>query len=289
MLPAATFLERWGLRAWWTPLEAIVKAVDPSGECKSDYDINTELARRFNPKLPWKDSKEMFMDLAKKAGIDYDDLCEKIWMLPPPGDPSRPYRRYEKGLLRSDGKPGFNTLSAKVELWSLKLEEYGLDPLPYYEEPPFSPYSTPQLFKKYPLILGTGRRSWAYFHSEHRQIPWLREIDPDPIVEVNPETANKLGIEDGDWVYIENMFGKCKRKAKVTPVVPPWMVMATHNWWLPEKAPTEPELYGTWEINVNQLVPYGYVGEGGWGALTRQQFVRFTGLRAPTIRGDCNA
>src|SRR5208283_4352505 len=105
-------------------------------------------------------------------------------------------------------KQGFTTPSGKVELWSSLLEEWGLDPLPYYEEPPFSPYSTPDLAKEYPLILGTGRRSFAFFHSEHRQIPWLREIDPDPIVEISPETAAKLEIRNGDWVWLENQLGK---------------------------------------------------------------------------------
>jgi anaerobic selenocysteine-containing dehydrogenase len=266
VLPVSTFIERWGLRSWWTPLEAIVKATEPMEETRSDYEINLELAKRFNPKLPWKDVKEMFNDYVKPAGVTYDELCEKVWMLPPEGHSSRPYHRYEKGLLRNDGKQGFATPSGKLEMWSSLLEDWGLEPLPYFEEPPFSPISTPELAKEYPLILGTGRRSFVYFHSEHRQIPWLREIDPDPIVEINPETAAKHGIKNGEWVWLENHFGRCKRVAKVTSIIPPWMVMAPHNWWLPEKSAAEPDLFGTWDVNVNQLLPYGYIGEGGLGA-----------------------
>jgi anaerobic selenocysteine-containing dehydrogenase len=266
VLPVSTFIERWGLRSWWTPLEAIVKAAEPQGEARADYEINLELAKRFNPKLAWKNVQEMFNDYAKPAGVTYEELCNRVWMLPPKGHPSRPYRRHERGLLRRDGKKGFATPSGKVELWSSLLEDWGLEPMPYFEEPPFSPVRTPTLAKKYPLILGTGRRSYAFFHSEHRQIPWLREIDPDPIVEVNPETAAKYGIRNGDWVWLENQIGKCRRIAKVTPIVPPWMVMAPHSWWLPEKPPEEPSLYGAWDVNVNQLVPYGHIGDGGLGA-----------------------
>jgi anaerobic selenocysteine-containing dehydrogenase len=87
VLPVCTFIERWGLRAWWTPLQAIVKVVEPREETKSDYEINLELAKRFNPKLPWNDVKEMFEDLIKPAGVTYDDLCQKVWMLPPKGHP----------------------------------------------------------------------------------------------------------------------------------------------------------------------------------------------------------
>lgn len=266
VLPVSTFIERWGLRSWWTPLQAIVKAAEPVGEAKADYEINLELAKRFNPKLPWKDVREMFNDYAKPAGVSYDELCDRVWMLPPKGHSSRPYYRYKTGLLRQDGKQGFATPSGKAEFWSTLLEDWGLEPLPYFEEPPFSPRSTPEVAKEYPLILGTGRRSYAFFHSEHRQIPWLREIDPDPIVEVNPETAAKLGIKSGDWVWLENNIGRCRRVTKVTPIIPPWMVEAPHSWWLPEKAAEPPSLYGAWDVNANQLVPYGYVGDGGLGA-----------------------
>lgn len=266
VLPVSTFIERWGLRSWWTPLEAIVKAAEPVEEARADYEINLELAKRFNPNLPWKDVREMFNDYARPSGVTYDELCDKVWMLPPKDHPTRPYYRYKRGLLRQDGKQGFATPSGRAELWSSLLEDWGLEPFPYYEEPPFSPYATPSLAKEYPLILGTGRRSYALFHSEHRMIPWLREIDPDPIVEINPETASKFGIRNGDWVWIENQVGKCRRIAKVTPIVPEWMVMAPHSWWLPEKPAEEPSLYGAWDVNVNQLVPYGYVGDGGLGA-----------------------
>jgi anaerobic selenocysteine-containing dehydrogenase len=186
--------------------------------------------------------------------------------MPPEGHPTAPYLRYEKGLLRKDGSPGFSTPSGKIELCSSWLEYWGLNPLPYYEEPPFSPVSTPDLFEKYPLILTTGRRSSVFFHSEHRQIPWLRELDPDAIVEIHPETAQNLGIENGEQVWIENQFGKCRRKAKVTPIVHPMTVMVPAGWWFPEKAGPEPSLFGVWEVNVNQLIPMGHTGRSGHGA-----------------------
>ena len=94
--------------------------------------------------------------------------------------PSKPYRRHERGLLRPDGKPGFNTASGKIEVYSETYKSWGLDPLPFYTEPPQSAVSTPELFKKYPLVMITGARSQLYFHSEHRMIPWLREKMPDP-------------------------------------------------------------------------------------------------------------
>ncbi len=265
-LPAATFAEKDSLRSWWAPLCAIVKAVQV-GECKSDWEINFELAKRFNPKgVPWEAVQELFDSRLEAAGLTFDQLAQNGgWEMAPEGHPSRPYRRYEKGLLRPDGKPGFNTSTGKLELWAKRYEGWGLDPLPYFEEPPESPIRTPELWEEYPLVLGSGARSPVFFHSEHRMIPWLRELDPDPVVEINPQTARELNIEDGEWVYIENKRGRVKRRAKVTPIVPPWLVMAPHGWWLPETQGTEPYLFGIWDYNVNQLIPTGCQSRSGYG------------------------
>jgi anaerobic selenocysteine-containing dehydrogenase len=91
------------------------------------------------------------------------------------------YKKYEQ--------EGFATPSGKVELRCSTLESMGYDPLPCIVEPPESPYSTPGLFKEYPLIITTGSRTQGYFHSEGRQIKSLRKLNPDPIVEIHPEAA----------------------------------------------------------------------------------------------------
>ena len=106
----------------------------------------------------------------------------------------------------------------------------------------------------------------AFFNAEHRMIPWLREIDPDPVVEIHPDTARELGIGNGEWVWVENWLGKQKFKAKVTLVVSPEMVMVPHGWWFPEEPGEEPSLFGAWKSNINQLIPMGSQGKDGLGA-----------------------
>ncbi len=279
-LPAATFPEKQSFRSWWTPLGVIVKAVEV-GECKSDWEINLEMARRLSPTpIPYKTVKELFDARLKVGGKSYDGLVAKgCWEMCPDG-PSKPYRRHERGLLRPDGKPGFNTPTGKVELRSKFWEECSLDPLPYYEEPPESPLATPELWQEYPLILASGRRSSVYFHSEMRQIPWLREIDPDPIVEIHPQTAEDLGIVDGEWVYIENKRGRVKAKAMVTVTGLPGVVSVAHGWWLPETEGKEPNLFSTWEYNINNLVPMGTQSRSGFGgAAYRTCLCRITKIK----------
>ncbi len=265
VLPAATFLEKDGVRSWWVPLQTINKAISVDG-CKPDVEINFELAKRFNPDLRWKSVEELFDDILQKSGMTFKELQQKGWALPPEGDSSAPYCRHERGLLRKDGRPGFETLSGKVELYSVLREEWELEPLPHYEEPPFTPYSRPDLAERYPLILSTGRRSFAYFNAEHRMIPWLRELDPDPIVEIHPDTAKGLDIGDGEWVWVENWLGRQRFKAKLTLAVLPQMVMAAHGWWFPEEDGAEPSLFGAWKSNINQLIPMGSQGKDGLGA-----------------------
>ncbi len=265
VLPAASFLEKDSIKAWWVPLQAIKKTVSV-GECKSDLEINLELCKRFMDDFPYKSVHDLFDNILKSAGMTYKELQDKTWMIPPKGHPSAPYLRYEKGLLRPDGKKGFKTPSGKIELFSSWLEKWKLEPVPFHEEPPFSPVSTPDLFKQYPLILCTGRRMNQYFHSEHRQISWLREQNPEPVVEIHPDTAKKLGICNGETVCVENWLGKITVKALVTPIIHPDIVMAEHGWWFPEKQGAEPSLFGVWDVNVNQLIPMSEQGRGGLGA-----------------------
>lgn len=273
VLPAATFLEKESMRSWWVPLQSINKIMTVD-DCKSDIEINFELAKRFDKNFHWQTIHELFDDILKPSGLTYEQLQEKGWVVPPDGDPSAPYHRFERGLLRPDKKPGFTTNSGKVELYSTLREKWQLEAFPHYEEPPFTPVSRPDLAKEYPLILSTGRRSPVFFLSEHRNIPWLRDADPDPVLEIHPDTAASLDIGNGEWVWVENWQGKCKLKAKVSPIVPRWMVMAAHGWWFPAKDGEKPSLDKQLESNINYLMPMGAQGKDGLGAPTKHLLCR---------------
>ncbi len=269
VLPAASFPEKDSVFTTGIPLNAIHKEIEVE-ECRSDWEINFEMAKRLSPaSVPWQNVRELFTERIRLCGKTFEELCRNTWDLAPKGHPSGtvPYRRHEKGLLRSDGKAGFRTPTGKIELYCTRYEKYGLDPLPYHEEPIESPLSTPDIAKDYPLIMITGRRSGVLYHSEHRQIPWLRELEPEATVEIHPDTARKAGIGEGDWVWIEGVRGKAKRKAKITPLVHPDTVMALHGWWYPEQEGTSPHFYGIWDVNVNQLIPMGAQSKSGFGGV----------------------
>ena len=75
-----------------------------------------------------------------------------------------------------------------------------------------------------------------YFHSEHRQLPWCRELWPVPRMEINPETAAELGLEQGDWAWIESPWGKVRQTVDLYYGIAPGTINCEHQWWYPELA-----------------------------------------------------
>lgn len=273
VLPSSTFAERDGLRTCdGVQYGATINKVTQIGEAKGDPEIELMFGKRWNPEAwPWETVEEMHNALLEDsflAGIHFDELQQAM-----PVYKQYEYKKYEKGLIRPDGQPGFNTATGRIELYSLVLEHCQLPPLPYYEEPVPSPINDPELHEEYPFTLGTGARDYMSFHSEHRQIETLRNIKQWPEVEINPHDAAELGIENGQWVWLENQYGKCQHKAKITPVVPEKYLMADHGWWFPEEDGESPNNYGVWRINVNNLLP-NIPGKSGFGTNFKSQFCK---------------
>ncbi len=269
VLPAATFFEKEGYvsnnnASQPGQLGAIIPCIEPEGECRADLEIMLELHRRLYPnsqKPGWASSADFITgQLSKMRGVDatYEDLCEHVV-----GQYEIEYKKYEKGLLRSDGSPGFNTPTGRIELYSTVLQRLGDDPLPYYLEPKFSKVSRPDLAEEYPLTVTTGARRFTSFHSENRQISRLRQIHRWPTALVNPVTAKEHGIEDGAWIFVENQLGRVKMKAQVSPTVKEDVVACDHGWWLPEADPED--LFEVFEYNVNNLIPHEENGPLGFG------------------------
>lgn len=273
VLPVAMSCERDSIRNWYFPMASCSKTTDSYEECKSDEEITMVVVKRLNPEaFPWNSVTEWLDYLMQDEGncpYLFKELADSVFKYP-----KFEYRKHEKGLNREDGETGFNTASGKIELRISLFDTWGLDPLPYYVEPPDSPYSTPESFKEYPLVLTTGMRSWEFFHSEHRQLPTMREFHPYPRVELNPDTAAKLGISEGEWVWIENKRGKCKQIAKFNITLNPKVVRAEHGWWYPEKQGAVPILFGVFDSNINNLTPQGQNDQCGYGAPYKSQICK---------------
>ncbi|HWP11980.1 MAG TPA: molybdopterin-dependent oxidoreductase [Ramlibacter sp.] len=246
VLPAASWPELTTLAGLPTVAANVIFAQQKSvriGECKSDEEIFIELARKMNLPVGQESLEEVLESQLRNGGSGktFAELAKTGFYKMP-----FKYGKYKEG--------GFKTPSGKIELYASRLEAMGYDPLPYYEEPPESPISTPEVASDFPLVLTTGARIPYFFNSEHRQLKKLRKAHPDPLVEIHPETAAALGIRNGDWVWIETLRGKIQQRAKVTTDVDPKVVHVEHGWWFPEEEGPE---HGVWKSNANMLTRNG--------------------------------
>lgn len=268
VLPISFNWERNTLRLWFTPVRASRK-ISQYYEAKSDEEIVVLVGRRMNPAFfdsigvyDDVDLLEYIVKSAPNATMSYRQLHDETmycW-------PDRPYYQHETGGLRSDGQPGFQTATGRIELFCSMFNALGLPPMPRYEEPSESPYTTSDMFKEYPLVLTTGARNWEFFHSEQRDQAHMRATYPDPRVRINPEDARTFGVEDGGWVWIENHIGRCRQRALVTEGILRGVVSADHGWWFPEQPAESPHFFGVFDSNINNLVEQCNPGVYSFGA-----------------------
>lgn len=225
---------------------AINKVVEPLGESWPDNKIFNELGKRLAPEWWFDDVEQMLDHQLRKAHVTWKEFSQMGHMSYEGAD--QPYYKYKTDYWKEGG--GFGTPTGKVELYMTIMDELGYDPLPYYREPPESPYSSPELFKQYPLVLSTGGRVPYYFHSQYRQTPLLRERQPNPLIQIHPDKARELGIQDGDWVWIETPRGRIQQVARLYEGLDPRVVVVQASWWYPEDPTPE---HGMWKSNANVL------------------------------------
>ena len=227
ILPACSHLEKWGLAYTYNVCHCLPylmlrkKAIDPFYESWSEWKFFTELAKKIGmgDQFPWKSEEELVAFELGPTGLTFKQLLEEK----PEG---AFYQQKQYGM--KGGK--FTTPSTKIEIYSEALEKVGFDPLPTYLEPRKGPFSSPELLKKYPLILSTGNRNLYFTHGQFRRIKSLIEKTPGPRAEMGPQTALQYGIKDGDDILIETNRGVARMKAQLEERVSEGVVLVPHGW-----------------------------------------------------------
>lgn len=284
VLPAQMWAERnylqWGVGGADVNKKFYHRAIEPIGEARHDYEFGAMLAKELeaidpsynngllNPttnrffageygKLWPADTIDEQRDLLCRRflGKTFEECLEAGIAVPPDIEQTPP--RFAKYQIA--GK--FPTDTGKANMFSTLHHMAGYPALPVYIEPAESPYSQPGTAEEYPLILTTGKRQAGFFHSEFRQIPWAREVNPVPEVFVNPVTAAEYGVQHGDWVWVEappshgraplnKVMGRLSTRLMVVPGV---VSYSQHAWWRPEKEAAD-EAHGALEWNVEALL-----------------------------------
>ena len=221
VLPVCTFLEFSDMVGGPAPyLQLQQKVIEPLHESKSDVSILSELAKRMGFESYFDKTEEEFVELLLSSG---HPSVEGITV-----------EKLKEGPARINVSPGapstevrFRTPSTKIEFYVEKLKPLG-EELPVYKEP-LEGKQAP-LADKYPLVFVQVHSKFRH-HSSYANIPWLLEINPEPVVDINPRDAESRGIKDGDPVIVFNDRGKAGLKAKINEGIKPGVINICQGWW----------------------------------------------------------
>ncbi|MDH3714372.1 MAG: formate dehydrogenase subunit alpha [Gammaproteobacteria bacterium] len=180
----------------------------------------------------------------------------------------------------------FGNAKARAVVWTFP------DPVPIHREPLYTPrrdlvadyptyedrkshYRLPVRYmsiqkndysKEFPIIWTSGRLvEYEGGGEESRSNPWLAELQQEMFVEINPSTANDLGLSDGQMVWIHSPEeSKILVKTMVTRRVDPGVVFTPFHfggWFegqdLADKYPPGTQPYVRGEA-CNTAMTYGY-------------------------------
>jgi assimilatory nitrate reductase catalytic subunit len=206
----------------------INKAVDCPGEARQDWRIIQDIAAALDrPEgFTFSSPAEIFNELraaskggiADYAGITYGKIEEQngiFWPCPHEEHPGTP-RLFEPGSWNPiakgagpfyfpDGKARFNAVA----------------------------YAPPaeDVDSEYPIILTTGRVVSQFLSgSQTRRIGPLLDQYPEPLIEMHPALAEKLGLADGDWATVESRRGSVTLKAQVVRTIRPDTIFVPYHW-----------------------------------------------------------
>ena len=247
VLPATTMFEIDSYMVYGPIFRLREKMIEPVGEARNDYLIMAELAERLGYGHLYPQTEEEMIRLALKgSGYSLEDVKEAGgWVKIP--NPMMDYKKWQKGGLREDGKPGFDTPSGKFEIWSTVLEDYGYEPLPKYVEPKEGPVGSPELAQEFPLVFNSGARPHTDFRSQHHGIKGLAKDKPEPTVDLNLADAAERDIQTGDLVEVRTPRGAVSFRARVTDDILQGAIEASMG----GGTPVGPKAWREW--NVNEL------------------------------------
>ena len=195
-------------------------AVAPPGEARPDWRIIAEIAcaMGYEAGFSYGGSEEIFEEIRRSgnpatgydiSGASYERLREAPlqWPIAPRGAARNPIR-YHNEILR------FPTASGKAR---------------FFARPALPPNELPD--DKFPFVLNTGRlpHQW-HTMTKTGKIKTLNKLNPGPFIEINPEDAAALGIENQDPVQISSRRGRAVLPAVVTSRVLPGGCFAPFHW-----------------------------------------------------------
>lgn len=198
ILPAAAFAEKDGTFSnTERRVQRVRKAINPPGEAKADWEILMSIMNRMGYQKKYDHPSEIMDEIASLTpsygGINYERL-EKESIQWPCLDETHPGTKYLHKNAIARGRGLFM-------------------PIDYVKSA-----ETPT--EEYPLIMTTGRILYHYHtRTMTGREDGLNQLAPESFVEINPTTANRLSISDGERVKLISRRGEIETKAKITEII----------------------------------------------------------------------
>ena len=230
LLPGVTFAEKTGtFTNTERRVQMVRQAIKPIGDSRPDWWITSEIAKRIlngnSERVPFE---------APYSGWEYNDTSEIMAEINAltPSYAGITHERLENGeglqwpCLTAD-HPGTPILHTK-QFTRGKGKFAPIDHVPPAEGPT----------DEYPMILSTGRVLYHWHGGEMtRRAQGLMKVYGEALVELNPNDADKLGVNGKNIVRITSRRGSIEAQAWITDRVPPGMVFS--NFHFPEASANE--------------------------------------------------
>ena len=228
VLPATTQLEHWDIHFAYGHHYVTLNrpSIAPLGEAKPNSEIFRLLALRMglDRKLFSEDDvtlikQSLETNAEKLHGVTFEKLLDRGWMRLNVPTPYLPF---------AEGK--FLTPSGKCELYSERMAQMGLDPLPSFTAPYEFPENVPELASRYPLTL-ISSPAHQFLNTTFVNVDALRRAAREPECVLHPRDAERRGIPSGARVVIRNDRGAFTAVARVEESIREGVVWAPSIWW----------------------------------------------------------
>jgi len=200
VLPGSSFAEKTGTFVnTERRIQLAHKAVATPGQARGDLEILIDLSNRLGLKTRFETAEEVMREIARVTpswrGVTYQRLEGAGLQYPVPTDDSP-----GTSFLFDDRFPTANGKGTFVPV------EYA------------PPVELPD--EAYPFVMNTGRQLYHWHTGTMtRRASGLDQREPTPIVEIHPDDARELGLEDGDLVRLTSrrntMVSSCRISERV--------------------------------------------------------------------------
>lgn len=255
VLPEPTFLERWGdapiTGLGYPGVSLFQPVIDPLYDTMSAGDFLLKVADAVGETVaaafPWKTYEEVLRYRLRDIGTDWETLRSLgVWMAPGYAFA----RRGGSGWFNVVGRDRknaprdgyFDLVSRELYcvLGERSAEELATVGITAPPDEACAPHYEPTIYagddSAFSFMLNVITLMSLGPRSEAANMPTLQEICGMTVgeswgswLEMNPETAERLGLRDHDWVWVESPFGKLRTKLRLVKGLRPDVVNLPYN------------------------------------------------------------